>query len=805
MGSPRDKVSEASTRLALTGIRCAGCAGTIEEALADLPGVREVNVNIADETASVAYDPESLQPEALLAAVKAAGYGAEIAHEGVRKLRLAISGMHCASCVGSVESVLEKLPGVISAAVNLADESAVVEYDPDEAGAQKIIAAVKSAGYEATVAEDTHVDQQQAERARELRLQRSLFIFGTILTVPIFIISMFHLTVAPEVLFALTTPVQIVLGWQFYVGSAKALRGGRASMDVLIAIGSTAAWAYSTWFTFFAVGNLYFETAAVILTLITLGRYLEARARGQASDAIRALMELAPDEATVIRDGEEVTLRAGEVQIGDLVLVRPGSRLPVDGMVQSGHSTVDESMITGESIPVEKSEGDEVIGGTVNLAGSLRFEATAVGSETALQQIIRLVREAQGTKPPIQRLADTVSAYFVPAVVVIAIFTLAGWLLTERGFEAGMLAAVAVLLIACPCALGLATPTAVMVGTGVGAEHGVLIRQAAALEVVGRLDAVVFDKTGTLTRGEPDVTEVVALGDLPEDDLLRLAAAAELPSEHPLGRAIVEHTRTRHMDLAEADDFEALVGRGVRATVAGREVLIGSERLMSEHEIDTSAAASTMQELEDLGRTALMVAVDGQVAGIIALADVAKDSSRATVRRLKELGLDIYLLTGDNRRTARAIAEELEIDEVLAEVLPEQKSDAISRLQQEGRLVAMVGDGINDAPALAQADVGIAIGTGTDVAMEAGEITLVSGDPAAVVRAIVLSRRTLAHIKQNLFFSFLYNTAAIPLAMVGLLNPMIAAGAMAASSVSVVGNSLRLRWYAPRLLKRVGG
>ncbi|MGC9318447.1 MAG: heavy metal translocating P-type ATPase [Armatimonadota bacterium] len=799
-------MAQATARLALTGIRCAGCAGTVQGALSALSGVGEVSVNAADDTASVRYDPELVAPRELVAAVQSAGYGAELAREGLRKVRLAVSGIHCASCVRRVEQAMEAVPGVLSAAVNLSDQSAVVEYDAHETQLQEIVAAVSRAGYEAAVVEESQSDQQREERERELRWQRFLLAFGIVFVIPILIISVWlrDLPGRPYILFALATPVQVLLGWQYYVGSVRSLRAGSASMDVLIAMGSSAAWLYSTWFTFFAEGSLYFDTAAVILTLITLGRYLEARARGRASDAIRALMELAPDEATVIRDGEEVTLRASQVQVGDLVLVRPGERIPVDGVVQSGHSTVDESMITGESIPVERAEGDEVIGGTVNLAGSFRFEATAIGSETALQQIIRLVREAQGTKPPIQRIADTVSAYFVPAVILIGILTFAGWMLTGHAFEGAMLAAVSVLVIACPCALGLATPTAVMVGTGIGAEHGVLIRQAAALEAVGRLDVVVFDKTGTLTRGEPTVTDLVSVGDLSEEELLGLAAAAENPSEHPLGRAIVGDAVQRGIDIPEAADFTAIVGRGVEATVDGQAVLIGSGRLMSERDVDTSAAEPPLRELEERGRTALLVAVDGEVAGVIALADVAKSTARDAVRRLKALGLDIYLLTGDNRRTARTLAGELEIDEVLAEVLPEQKGDRISSLQAEGHQVAMVGDGINDAPALAQADVGIAIGTGTDVAMEAGEITLVSGDPEGVVRAVILSRRTLAHIKQNLFFSFIYNTAAIPLAVAGLLNPMIAAAAMAASSVSVVGNSLRLRWYAPRVLDRIG-
>jgi Cu+-exporting ATPase len=601
----------------------------------------------------------------------------------------------------------------------------------------------------------------------------------------------------PWVLLALATPVQIVLGWQYYINSFKALRAGSATMDVLIAMGSTAAYVLSIYNLGVGAEHFYFDGAAMILTLITLGRWMEARARGRTSEAIRALMELAPDEATVIREGEEVVIPAADVQPGDTVLVRPGERIPVDGEITEGHSTVDESMITGESVPVEKAEGDEVIGATVNLAGSFRFEATRVGSETALQQIVRLVREAQATKPPIQRIADAVAAYFVPAVIVVALITVAAWVLTGRGWEPALIAATSVLVIACPCALGLATPTAVTVGTGVGAEHGILIREAAALETAGQLTAIIFDKTGTLTVGEPGVTDVIPVNDHRRRDLLRLAASAEVPSEHPLGRAIVEYARGNSISPADAEDFEVAIGRGVLATVEGQRVIVGSARLMGEHDVDLSPAREHLEALEADGKTALTVAVDGRVAGVLALADEPRPSAARAVERLQQEGLAVYLLTGDNRRTAEAIARTLGIDEVLAEVLPDQKAERVRELQEAGETVAMVGDGINDAPALAQADVGIAIGTGTDVAIEAGEVTLVSGDPVGVVRAIDLSRRTLVHIKQNLFLSLVYNTAAIPAAAFGLLSPMIAAAAMAASSVSVVSNSLRLRRYEP--------
>ncbi len=792
--------------LELSGLRCAGCAGNVEQALSNLEGVQNAAVNLADDSVAVTYDADALTVEDIAATVESAGYGVRRERALRSRALLRIAGMRCAACVRAVEQGLERLDGVQSAGVNLADETAEVTFDPAKVGIAEIIARIGELGYEAEAITEEALQRPGEERDAEAALQARLVIFGAVLTLPLFVIGMWapDFPFRPWVLLALATPVQLVLGWQYYVGSVKALRAGSATMDVLIALGSTAAYLLSVYNLARGAGHLYFDGAAMILTLITLGRFLEARARGRASDAIRALMELAPDEATVIRDGEEVTIPASHVDVGEVVLVRPGERIPVDGEVIRGHSTVDESMITGESIPVEKAEGDEVIGGTVNLAGNFQFRATAVGSRTALQQIIRLVREAQGTKPPIQRIADTVAAYFVPAVIIIAAATLAGWMIAGADFEQGMLAAVSVLVIACPCALGLATPTAVMVGTGVGAEHGVLIRQAAALETIGALDAVVFDKTGTLTRGEPEVTDLAPVGDIEADELLRLAASAEVPSEHPLGRAIVDHAREAGLELAEVEGFEAIIGRGVAATVDGRAVVIGSGRLMAERGMEPERGAGAAEALEALGRTALLVAVDGRVAGVIGLADVAKPTAREAVERLKQMGLEIYLLTGDNRRTAEAVAAELGIENVLAEVLPDEKATQISRLQSEGLRVAMVGDGINDAPALAQSDVGIAIGTGTDVAMEAGEITLVSGDPVGVVRAVVLSRRTLAHIKQNLFFSFLYNCAAIPLAVAGLLNPMIAAAAMAASSVSVVGNSLRLRRYAPRLLERIG-
>ncbi|NLO06242.1 MAG: heavy metal translocating P-type ATPase [candidate division WS1 bacterium] len=791
---------EQMSTLRLTGMRCAGCAGTIERALTGVDGVHDAAVHLAAESVTVRYDPARLSVEDIAATIESAGYGVRREQIPQTRLLLRLRGMHCAACVRAVENGLTGLDGVSSAAVNLAEETAEVVVDPERVSSERLIERVDELGYSAELitAEDLHVAEADAEKNAEQRRQLFLVLLGTILSLPLMIVSMFMMHADTGWLqFALATPVQVILGWQYYVNSAKALRAGSATMDVLIALGSTAAYLLSLYNLIRGTGHLYFESAAVILTLVTLGRWMEARARGRTSDAIRGLMRLAPDEATVIRDGAEVLVPASALQPGEMVLVRPGERVPVDGVITSGHSTIDESMITGESVPVERSEGDEVIGGTINLAGAFRFEATRTGAETTLSQIIRLVREAQATKPPIQRLADLVAAYFVPAVIGIVLVTTAAWVLTGRGWEPALIAAVSVLVIACPCALGLATPTAVTVGTGLGAEHGILIRDAAALEIAGRLTAVVFDKTGTLTLGQPGVTDVIPAGELTADELLRLAAAAEVPSEHPLARAIVAHARALEIDLPEAENFEVTIGRGVQATVEGRRITIGSGALMEETGVELAPVQEALERLEAEAKTALVVAVDGEAAGAIALADEVKPTAAEAVTRLRRIGLQVYLLTGDNRRTAEAIAARLGIDRVLAEVLPDEKAAQIRSLQEAGETVAMVGDGINDAPALAQADVGIAIGTGTDVAIEAGSVTLVSGDPLGAPRAILLSRRTLAHIRQNLVLSFVYNVAAIPLAALGLLNPMIAAGAMALSSVSVVSNSLRLRRYRP--------
>lgn len=725
------------------------------------------------------------------------------------RAQLQISGMHCAACTARVQRVLLRLEGVSEAVVNLAAERADVTYDPELVGPEQFVTVIQKAGYAAEPVTEDSRRRQQAAKAAELRTQWRLFLGGAAVSAALMVVAMAPPRPGSELLqLLLATPVQVLLGWQFYRNTWAAVRGGTANMDVLIALGSSSAYLLSLYLTIApshgpAGRHLYYDSAAMILTLITLGRFLEARARGQTSEAVRALLRLSPREATVIRDNAETVVPVSQIQVGDLVLVRPGEKVPVDGVVVEGTSAVNEAMVTGESLPVDKGPGDEVIGGTLNQSGAFRLRATRVGADTVLQEIVRMVEQAQGTRPPIQRLADIVAAYFVPVILILALLTFAGWLVLGKvPVTQAVIAATTVLVIACPCALGLATPTAVMVGTGLGAQQGILIREAAALESVGQLQAVVFDKTGTLTRGEPEVTDIVPVA-APADEVLRLAAAAEVPSEHPLAQAVVARARAEGLNLETVRDFTALTGQGVRAFLPdSKRLLVGTGALLRDAGISTAPVRSRCDELEAQGKTVLMVACGDSLLGLIALADTLKPTAAAAVSQLHQMGLRTYLLTGDNRRTAEAIASELGIVEVLAEVLPRHKTAKIAELQAAGLKVAMVGDGINDAPALAQADVGIALGTGTDVAIEAGDLTLVSGDPLGVVRAIRLSRLTLRHIKQNLFWAFLYNVAMVPLAMAGVLNPMLAAAAMAMSSVSVVSNSLRMKrvarhWLGP--------
>ncbi len=801
----------------IEGMSCATCAERNARALRQVPGVKEADVNFGTQKAVVKYDPEVAGLPALADAIKSAGYKAI-----TEKTTLAIGGMSCASCVERVEKALQAVDGVILASVNFATENATVEFIAGEVTPDDLARAVAAAGYkviatEGEAAGEGGEDAEARARRREYRRLQRKVLAGALLSIPVFVGSF------PEwfgslgrlnnvyVLWALATPVQFWVGWQFYVGAAGAARHRSTNMNTLVAVGSSSAYLYSVAGTLFpsffksqGLGTpMYFDTAAIIITLILFGRMLEARARGQTSEAIKKLMGLRPKTARVLRGGQQVDIPVDEVGTGDIVIMRPGERLPVDGVVVEGGSSVDESMITGESMPVTKQPGDEVIGATINKAGSFRFRATRVGRETALAQIIRLVQEAQGTKPPIARLADVIAGYFVPGVFAAAALTFVIWIIfgPAPAFTYALLNFVAVLIIACPCALGLATPTAIMVSTGKGAEAGVLIRGGDSLETAHKIGTIVLDKTGTLTRGEPAITDVITDG-WDEGEVLRLAGSAEQGSEHPLGAAIVAGAAERGIALEEARGFNALAGQGIEATVAGRAVLIGNPGLLAGRGMRLNGFEERARLLSGEGKTPMFVAIDNNPVAVIGVADRLKEGSREAVAALKKLGLEVVMLTGDNRRTAAAIGAQAGVDRTLAEVLPDGKAGEVKRLQAEGKKVAMVGDGINDAPALAQADVGIAIGTGTDVAMEAADITLISGDLEGVITAISLSRRTIQIIRQNLFWAFFYNTALIPVAagilypFFGLLlNPIFAAGAMGLSSVTVVSNSLRLRRF----------
>ncbi|MEF8790785.1 MAG: heavy metal translocating P-type ATPase [Haloarculaceae archaeon] len=893
-------MSHRRTRIEIQGMSCANCSRSIADAVGSLDGVAEAEINFATDEGTVEYDPDRVSLAAVYDAIEDAGYGPV-----AETTTVAVTDMSCANCAESVGEALERTPGVVEADVNFATDEARVTYNPAEATVADLYDAVETAGY-SPVREDEESgdgaeDRRDAARQAETRRQLRLTLFGAALSAPLlfFLVERFFLggDVLPATVFGvefgwveflLATPVQVVLGYPFYRNSYKALVKNRtANMDVLIALGSSTAYLYSVavLLGLLASEGLYFDTAALILVFITLGNYLEARSKGQAGEALRELLEMEADTATLVEDGTEREVPIDEVAVGDRMKVRPGEQIPTDGVVVDGQSAVDESMVTGESVPVEKSEGDEVVGSTINENGVLVVEATKVGADTALQQIVRTVKEAQSRQPEIQNLADRISAYFVPAVIVNALVwgtvwylfpgALAGfvsalplWGLVGGGpaalsaFEFAVVVFASAVLIACPCALGLATPAATMVGTTIGARNGVLFKGGDVLERAKDVDTVVFDKTGTLTEGEMRLTDVVALdsvasetrradgaggsvdagdrsvadggertdggrltarGRLDEDGVLRLAAAAERGSEHPLARAIVEGAEARGLDVPDATGFENVPGHGIRATVewaprsgSGRasgersepradEVLVGNRRLLRENGIDPAPAAETMERLEREGKTAMLVArvpagtEAGELLGVVADADTVKDSARAAVAALRERGTDVMMITGDNERTARAVAEQVGIDpeNVRAEVLPEDKSEAVEAIQAEGRKAMMVGDGVNDAPALAVAYVGTAIGSGTDVAIEAADVTLMRDDPLDVVKAIRISEGTLAKIKQNLFWALGYNTAMIPLASLGLLQPVLAAGAMAFSSVSVLANSLVFRRYSP--------
>jgi Cu+-exporting ATPase len=796
---------------------CANCAAGVQRSLKDLEGVLDAAVNFANEQAAVTFDPKDVSLKRIVEHVREAGYSVPTA-----RLELGVSGMSCANCAATIErTLLRKVPGVVQAEVNFASERAAVEYLPLEVTSEEMVAAVAGAGFGASVPEEFPgaEDAEAAARRREIADQTRKFLVGLACSLPLFLLSMgrdFGLTGAwshaPWVnwlLWALATPVQFYTGWDYYVGGAKSLRNRSANMDVLVAMGASVAYAYSAAVLFLpALGHhVYFETSAVIITLIKLGKMLESRTKGRTGGAIRKLIGLRPKTALVVRDGGQREIPLSQVRVGDRVIVKPGERIPVDGTVLEGESAVDESMLSGEPLPVDKRAGDRLVGGSINGEGMLAFEARAVGRDTVLAQIIRLVQEAQGSKAPIQALADRVAAVFVPVIIGLALLVFGLWWALSGEFVAAMIRLVAVLVIACPCALGLATPTAIMAGTGKGAEHGILFKTSEALESASRLTTIVLDKTGTITTGRPAVTDVVPLGPAAGsgDALLQLAASAERGSEHPIGKALVAHAGSAGLALQAPTEFRAAGGRGVQALVNGERVAVGKPAWIAEElGIDLSAAADRIRALQSQAKTVMVVAHNARPAGLIAVSDGLKPDSRAAVQQLHDLHLKVVMLTGDNLRTAESIAAEVNIEQVVAEVRPEEKAATIGELQAGGERVGMVGDGINDAPALARADVGLAIGTGTDVAIESAGVILSSGSLAGIPRAIRLSRSTMRTITQNLFWAFGYNVVLVPLAagvlypfeslpaMLRQLHPILAALAMAFSSISVVGNSLRL-------------
>ena len=839
---------QAQLTFPVMGMTCANCVATVERSAKKVEGVTDASVNFASEKVTITYDPDIISgkevTEKVIERVKKAGYEIPTA-----TVELPLVGMTCATCANTIERRLNKVDGVLEATVNFASEKASVTYTPGAVTKADLVAAVRKAGYDVVEVDDDEEmeDAEALARKAELKHQQQRLIIGAIFTIPLVAMTMLrdfgflgdwaHATWVNWFFLALATPVQFYVGKDYYTGAYKSLRNGSANMDVLVAMGTTVAYFYSlavliatTVFDSDRLGTgVYFETAAAIITLIVLGKLLEVRAKGQTSEAIKKLMGLQAKTARVVRDGAEMDIPIAEVVKGDTVIVRPGEKIPVDGVVLEGHSTVDESMLTGESMPVEKEVGDEVIGATINKQGMVKFEATKVGKETALAQIIKLVEQAQGSKAPIQKQVDRIAAWFVPAVIVIAVLTFIVWYVGTGDIVAATLRVVAVLVIACPCAMGLATPTSIMVGVGKGAEYGILFKNSTALEYAHKLNAIVLDKTGTITKGEPAVTDVITAKQLavngraangnqaaagggvlvadysPADYLLHLAASAERGSEHPLGEAIVRAAQEKELPLSEPADFEGIAGHGIAAVVDGYDILVGNRRLMEREGVNLNGLETEEVRLQNEAKTAMWLAIDGEAAGVIGVADTIKEGSKEAVTQMHEQGLTVVMMTGDNEATAKIIAAEVGIDRVFAEVLPSDKASYVAKLQEEGFFVGMVGDGINDAPALAQANVGIAIGTGTDVAMEASDITLMRGDLRSVPQAIHLSKATMKNIKENLVWAFGYNTVLIPVAAGALapfawapdflrqLSPIMAAAAMAFSSISVVSNSLRLK------------
>jgi len=805
--------------LPIRGMSCASCVERIETGLSKLEGIKEASINFAAEKGTLLYDPSRVPVSRIVREIENIGYGTR-----TEEITIPVRGMSCASCVEKIETQLRSLPGVTKAEVNFAAERATVSFIPSLHSPSDLRKAIREIGYEPLEIADSSasVDYEKEARDREIRELRVKTLVGAVFSIPLLLGMLFDwFPGMPKwltnhfVQFLLATPVHLWVGWQFHAGFWKALKHKTADMNTLVSVGTNAGYIYSTVVTFapgFFVGEgihagVYFETVAILHTLIMLGRFFEARAKGRTSEAIKKLMGLQAKTARVFRDGGELDIPVEDVQLGDIVVVRPGEKIPVDGVVEQGSSAVDESMLTGESIPVEKLFGSEVYGATLNKTGSFRFKATKVGKETALAQIIKLVEAAQGSKPPIQRTADKIAGIFVPIVISIAVLSFGVWYFfgPQPALIFALANFMAVLLIACPCAIGLAAPTAVMVGVGKGAEHGILFRGAEALEVASKLTTVVLDKTGTLTKGEPSVTDVVTANGFHRKDVLRYAASAEKGSEHPLGEAIVKRASEDGLEIEATDSFNAIPGHGIEAKITGKDILLGNLKLMRDHGISLDGLEKEAERLADEGKTPMFVAMDGYVAGIVAVADTLKPNSKEAVKALRSLGLEVAMITGDNKRTAQAIAKQIGIDRVMSEVLPRDKAEEVKRLQADRKVVAMVGDGINDAPALAQADVGVAIGTGADVAMEASDITLISGDLRGIVTSITLSKRTMRTMKQNFFWAFVYNTVLIPVAagvlypVAGILmSPIFAGAAMAFSSVSVVSNSLRLRTFRPR-------